>query len=159
MRFEINQLIFSDDTALVADSEEKCWVSLLEYAKEKSWSNVVKSKVMKRSKYGNGGSNVCGAKRRTVRGSGLFEEPVVESRADGGCGTEWMRDTELGKRWKSVLSNRGLRIKAKKCRYEGGVIIKIILIYGTDNVHYCPLGFNKFFKISHCSYSSEHSEL
>ena len=38
-RFEINQLLFADDTALVADSEEKLcrwWVSLVEYAKEES---------------------------------------------------------------------------------------------------------------------------
>ena len=32
-----NQLLFADDTALVADSEEKlCRVSLVEYAKEES---------------------------------------------------------------------------------------------------------------------------
>ena len=38
-RFEINQLLFADDTALVADSEEKLCrlVSLVEYAKEESW--------------------------------------------------------------------------------------------------------------------------
>ena len=38
-RFEINQLLFADDTALVADSEEKLgdWrASLVEYAKEES---------------------------------------------------------------------------------------------------------------------------
>ena len=31
-RFEINQLLFADDTALVADSEELC--RLVEYVKE-----------------------------------------------------------------------------------------------------------------------------
>ena len=37
-RFEINQLPFADDTALVADSEEKLCrlMSLVEYAKEES---------------------------------------------------------------------------------------------------------------------------
>ena len=38
-RFEINQLLFADDTALVADSEDKLCklvVSLVEYAKEES---------------------------------------------------------------------------------------------------------------------------
>ena len=34
-RFEINQLLFADDTALVADSEEKL-CRLIEYAKEES---------------------------------------------------------------------------------------------------------------------------
>ena len=37
-RFEINQLLFADDTELVADSEEKLCrlVSLVEHAKEES---------------------------------------------------------------------------------------------------------------------------
>ena len=38
-RFEVNQLLFADDTALVADSEEKlCRLlsGLIEYAKEES---------------------------------------------------------------------------------------------------------------------------
>ena len=35
-RFEINQLLFTDDAALVADTEKLCrLVSLVEYAKEK----------------------------------------------------------------------------------------------------------------------------
>ena len=34
--------------------------------------NVGKSKVMRCSRYGNGGSNARNSKRRTVRGSGLF---------------------------------------------------------------------------------------
>ena len=35
--FEINQLLFADDTALVADSEEKLFcVSLVQYAEEES---------------------------------------------------------------------------------------------------------------------------
>ena len=35
-RFEINQLLFADDTALVADSEEKLCRLVVEYAKEES---------------------------------------------------------------------------------------------------------------------------
>ena len=37
-KFEINQLLFADDTALVADSEEKLCrlVSLVEYANEQN---------------------------------------------------------------------------------------------------------------------------
>ena len=49
-RFEINQLLFADDTTLVADSEEKLCrlVSLFERVCEirKLRVNVVKSKVM-----------------------------------------------------------------------------------------------------------------
>ena len=50
-RFEINQLLFADDTALVADSEEKlCRVCEI----RKLRVNVGKSNVMRCSRYGNG---------------------------------------------------------------------------------------------------------
>ena len=50
-RFEINQLLFADDTALVADSEEK-FGRVCE--RRKLRMNVGKSKVMRCSRYGNG---------------------------------------------------------------------------------------------------------
>ena len=58
-RFEINQLLFADDTALVADSEEKLCRLVSEFGRvceriKKSRVNVGKSKVMKCSRYGNG---------------------------------------------------------------------------------------------------------
>ena len=57
-RFEINQLLFADDTALVADSEEKL-CRLGEFGRvcerRKLTVNVCKSKVMRYSRYGNGG--------------------------------------------------------------------------------------------------------
>ena len=57
-RFEINQLLFSDDTALVADSEEKLCGLVSEFGKvcerRKLRVNVGKSKVMRCSMYGNG---------------------------------------------------------------------------------------------------------
>ena len=57
-RFEINQLLFSDDTPLVADSEEKFRLES-EFGRvcerQKLRVNVGKSKVMRCSKYGNGG--------------------------------------------------------------------------------------------------------
>ena len=58
-RFEINQLFFADDTALVSDSEEKFYRLVSEfgrvYKKRKLRVNVGKSKVVRCSKYGNGG--------------------------------------------------------------------------------------------------------
>ena len=57
-RFEINQLLFAYDTALAADSEKLCrLVSELGRVCErrKLKVNVGKSKVMKCSRYGNGG--------------------------------------------------------------------------------------------------------
>ena len=58
-RFEINQLLFTDDTALVADSEEKLCRLVSEFGRvcerRKLRVNVGKSKVMRYSRYGNGG--------------------------------------------------------------------------------------------------------
>ena len=56
-RFEINQLLFADDTALVADSEEKLCRLVSEFGRVceiiKLRVNVGKSKVMRCSRYGN----------------------------------------------------------------------------------------------------------
>ena len=57
-RFEINQLLFADDTALVVDSEEKLCRLVSEFGRvcerRKLRANVGKSKVMRCSRYGNG---------------------------------------------------------------------------------------------------------
>ena len=54
--------------------------------------------------------------------------------ADGGCNRDMVHSVNEGYRvWgalKSVLSNRGMGIKAKKCLYEG-VIVKTAL-YGAE---------------------------
>ena len=58
-RFEINQLLFAYDAALVADWEEKLCRLVSEFGRvcerKKLRVNVGKSKVMRCSKYGNGG--------------------------------------------------------------------------------------------------------
>ena len=57
-RFEINQLLFANDTALVADSEEKLCRLESEFGRvcerRKLRVNVGKSKVIRCSRYGNG---------------------------------------------------------------------------------------------------------
>ena len=57
-RFEINPLLFTDDTALVANSEEKLCRLVSEFGRvckrRKLRVNVGKSKVMRCSRYGNG---------------------------------------------------------------------------------------------------------
>ena len=57
-RFEINQLLLADDTALVADSEDKLCRLVSEFGRvcerRKLRVNVSKSKVMRCSRYGNG---------------------------------------------------------------------------------------------------------
>ena len=58
-RFEINELLFTDDTALVPDSNEKLCMMVSEYGRvcdrRKLRMNVGKSKVMRCSRYVNGG--------------------------------------------------------------------------------------------------------
>ena len=57
-RFEINQLLFADDTVLVADSEEKLCRLVSEFGivceRRKLRVNVGKNKFMRCSRYGNG---------------------------------------------------------------------------------------------------------
>ena len=59
MQVKINQLLFADDTALVAESDEKLCRLVSEfgraYERRKLRVNVGKSKVMRCSRYGNGG--------------------------------------------------------------------------------------------------------
>ena len=75
IRFEINQLLFADDTALVADFEEKLCRPVSGFGRickrRKLRINVGKSKVMRCSRYGNGGPMPVILKS-AVRGSGLF---------------------------------------------------------------------------------------
>ena len=58
-RFEINQMLFADDTALVADSEEKLFRLVCEFGKVYKRinlrANVGKNKATRRSQYVNGG--------------------------------------------------------------------------------------------------------
>ena len=58
-RFEMNQLLFADDTALLADSAEKLCRLMSEFGRvcetRKFRVNVGKSKVMRCSRYGNRG--------------------------------------------------------------------------------------------------------
>ena len=75
------QLLFIDDTALVADSEEKLCRLVSEFGTvcERIKLRVIagQSKVMRCSRYGNRGR--MHAKRRTVRRSVLFYVPGVAS--------------------------------------------------------------------------------
>ena len=53
--------------------------------------------------------------------------------ADGGCESDVVHRNEGYRAWgalKSVMSNRGLGIKAKKCLYEG--VIVLTALYGAE---------------------------
>ena len=88
--------------------------------------NVGKSKVMWCSRYGNGDR-----KRVILNGEPLeevdcFQYLGSQVAADGGYERGVVQRMNEGYRaWgalKSVLSNRGLGVKAKKCLYEGVIV-------------------------------------
>ena len=112
-RFEINQLLFTADTALVADSEEKLCRLLSEFGRvcgrRKLRVNVVKSKLMRCSRYSNGD------RMHVILNGEPLEEWIVLSTwvasfTDGGCERDVVQTVNEGYRaWlalKSVLSNR-----------------------------------------------------
>ena len=85
--------------------------------------NVGKSKVMRCSRYGNGDRMHVILNGEPLEEVDCFKYLGSQVAADGGCERDVVYRMNEGYRaWgalKSVLSNRGLGIKAKKCLYEG----------------------------------------
>ena len=96
--------------------------------------NVGKSKVMRCSRYGNGDRMHVILNGEPLEEVDCFKYLGSQVAADGGCEREMvLRMNEVYRAWgapKSVLSNRGLRIKAKKCLYEG--VILPTAMYGAE---------------------------
>ena len=115
-RFEINQLLFADDKALVARL-----VSVFGRVCErrKLRVNIGKSKVMRCSRYGIGDRMHVILTGEPLEEVDCFKYLGSQVAADGGCERDVVNRMNEGYRgWgalKSVLSNRGLGIKAKKC--------------------------------------------
>ena len=136
-RFEINQLLFADDTVLVADSEMLCKL-VSEFSRvcerRKSRVNVCKSKVMRCSRHDNGGRMHVILNGQPLEKVHCFKYVGSQVAADGGCDRDVVHKMNEGYRaWgalKSVLSNRGVGIKAKKCVYEG--VIVPTALYGAE---------------------------
>ena len=137
-RFEIKQLLFADDTALVADLVEKLCRLLSERGRvcerRKLRVNVGKSKVMTCSRYGNGDRMHVILNREPLEKVDCFKYLGSQVAADGGCERDVVHRMNEGYRaWgalKSVLSNSGLGIKAKKCLFE--VLILPMALYGAE---------------------------
>ena len=136
-RIEINQLLFVDDTAQVANSEKLCRL-VSEYGRvceiSKLRVNVGKSKVMRCSKYGNGGRMHVILNGKPLEAVDCFKYLGSQVADDGGCERDMVHRMNEGYRaWgvlKNVMSNRGLGIKAKKCLYEG--VITQTALYGAE---------------------------
>ena len=91
-RFEINQLLFADDTALVADSEQKLGRLVCEFGRvcerRKLSVNVCESKVMRCSRYGNGDQMHVILDSESLEEVDCFKHLGLRVAADGGCGTQ-----------------------------------------------------------------------
>ena len=98
--------------------------------------NVGKSKVIRCSRYGNGDRMHVILNAEPLEEVDCFKNLGSQVAADGGCERDVVHRMNNGYRaWgalKSVLSNRGLGIKAKKCLYEG--VIVPTALYGSRGV-------------------------
>ena len=118
-RFEVNQLLFA---ALVTDAEEKLRRLVSEFGRicerRKLRVNVDKSKVMRCSRYGNGGRMHVILNGEPLQDMDWFKYLWSQVAADGGCERDGVHRMNEGYRsWgelKNMLSNRGLGIRAKK---------------------------------------------
>ena len=88
-RFEINQLLFTGDTALVADSEVKLCRLVSEFGRvcerRKLRVNVGKSKVMRCSRFGNGDRMHVILNGEQLEKVDCFKYLGSQVAADGGC--------------------------------------------------------------------------
>ena len=96
--------------------------------------NVGKSKVMRCSRYGNGNRMHVILNGEPFEEVDCFNYLGSQVATDGGCERDVVHRMNEGYRaWgalKSVLSNRGLGIKAKKCLHEG--VIVPTTLYGAE---------------------------
>ena len=123
---------------LMAGSEEKLCRLVSEFGRvcerRKLRVNVGKSKVMRRFRYGNVDRMHVILNREPLEEVDCFKYLGSQVAADSGCERDVVHRMNEGYRaWgalKSVLSNRGLGIKGKKCLYEG--VIVPTALYGAE---------------------------
>ena len=101
-RFEINQLLFADDTALMADSEEMLCRLVCEFGRvcerRKLRVNVGKSKVMRCSWYGNRDQMHVKLNSEPLEEVDCFQYLGLQVAANGGCEREMVHRMNEGNR-------------------------------------------------------------
>ena len=136
--WEMNQLLFADDTVVVADSEEKLCQLVTEFGRvcerRKLRVNVGKSKVMKCTRNGDGA-------RLNVMLNGEVLEEVDQFKylgsviaANGGVEADVRHRVNEGCKvlgaMKGVMKNRGLGMNVKRVLYEK--VIMPTVMYGSE---------------------------
>ncbi|WP_435316529.1 reverse transcriptase domain-containing protein, partial [Klebsiella pneumoniae] len=136
--WELSQLLFADDTVLVADSEEKLQRLVAEFGRvcerRKLRVNVAKSKVMKCTR------NEGGARMNVILNGEILEEvnqfkylgSIIA--AGGGVETDVSHRISEGCKvlggMKSLMKNRGLGMNIKKVLYERVIVPTVT--YGSE---------------------------
>ena len=117
-RFEINQLLFADDNALVGDSEEKLCRLVSEFgrvcARRKLRVNVDKSKVMRCSRHFNGDRTHVILTGEPLEELDCFKYLGSQVAAGGGCERDVVHRMNKGYRaWAALKCHEQWRIGDK----------------------------------------------
>jgi hypothetical protein len=136
--YEVNQLLFADDTALVADFEEKLCRLVNEFDREcNRWKlrvNVSKSKVMRCSRDGMIGVLDATLNAEVLEEVSCFQYLGACVAANGELGEEVKMRVRKGyQTWgalKAVLRNRCVSMNAKRRLYESVVVSTVL--YGSE---------------------------
>ena len=129
--WELNQLLFADDTVVVADSERKLCQLVTEFGRvcerRKLRVNVGKSKVMRYTR------NEDGARLNVMFNGEVLEEVVIA--ANGGVEADVRHRVNEGCKvlgaLKGVMKNRGLGMNVKKVLY--GKVVVPTGMYGSES--------------------------
>jgi hypothetical protein len=136
--WQLNQILYADDTALVTDEESKLQSLVTEFRKvcerRKLSVNVAKSKVMRVTRRENADNlniTVNGVRMEVVE---CFRYLGVDIDRDGGMKSEMKHRASEGEKVSGVLrkmwKGEGLLIDAKRGMYEG--IVAPLLLYGSE---------------------------
>ena len=137
-RLQVSQLLFADDTALVADSEEDLRRLVMEFGRvcdrRKLRVNVAKSKVMRCSRSGDVGGLEVRLNGELLEEVDVFKYLGAHVAADGSMEVEVGKKVVEGSKVlgavKGVLKGRSMSMEAKRSIYEGVIVPTVT--YGAE---------------------------
>lgn len=137
-RWELSQLLFADDTVLIADTEEKLCHLVLEFGRvcerRKLRVNVGKSKVMRCNRNGDGDRLFVSLNGEVLEEVDSFKYLGSVVEASGGVAADVRHRVNEGSKMlgamKGVIKGRGVGMNVKKVLYEK--IIVPTVLYGAE---------------------------